>query len=134
MQGPVVDVTPDRRAHAVFVPRPAVGKADLATHRLVTLRDAQAIGESRHTIGVVEGKSRIARREGWDLAPTTPKRSASLVCDLPQGRGLYWGAQRLPFPKTAVSQVPEDAAAAWTRRLENSVSCQSEQCSTTRKM
>ena len=102
VQSTVVDVTPDRRVHAVFVPQPAIGKADFSTHRLVALRDAQAIGERRHLIGVVEGKNRIARRERWDLAPTIVKRCANLVRDLPQGRSL----------DCAPHQVPEDAAAA----------------------
>ena len=63
VQRAVVDIAPVRRAHAVFVPHPAIGETGLAADRLVALGDAQFVCERRHAIGVVQGEVWIARGE-----------------------------------------------------------------------
>src|SRR5262249_59335936 len=91
----VVDIAPDRRTNAVFIPHPAVGKSDLAAKWLVALRNAHVVGKRCHTIGVTHAESWIARGERQHMSPTAVERSKCLVSDFTNGclvgRGARYG-------------------------------------------
>src|SRR5215471_5012531 len=91
----VVDIAPDRRTNAVFIPHPAVGKSDLAAKWLVALRDAHVVGKRCHTIAVIQAESWIARGERQHMSPTAVERSKYLVRDFANGclvgRGARYG-------------------------------------------
>src|SRR5262249_44334951 len=92
----VVDIAPDRRTNAVFIPHPAVGKSDLAAKWLVALRDALVVSKRCHTIGVTQSESWIARGERQHMSPTAVERSKCLVRDFTNGclvgRGTRYGS------------------------------------------
>src|SRR5215831_1377922 len=90
MHRAVVDVTPDWRTNAVFVPHPAIGKSNLSAERCVALRDTHVMGKRCRTISLVQAESRIARRERLHMLAAV-ECSECLVRDFTNSRALIRG-------------------------------------------